>query len=67
MEKNFRKPLTFYEFTPDFQYESRFDLTKDRKIEIGGPLQCIEKNALTPLPTGRVFLKRKFLLKILKL
>ena len=45
----FEKALAFCEFSPDFQSESGFDLTKIRGIEMRGSLQCIEKNVLTPL------------------
>ena len=48
-ERIFEKALAFCEFSPDFQSESGFDLTKIRGIEMRGSLQCIEKNVLTPL------------------
>ena len=48
MGKNFFKKTGFCEFAPDFQSESSFDLTKDRKIEMRGPFQCIKKNVSTP-------------------
>ena len=54
-ERIFEKPLDFCEFSPDFQSESCFDFTKDRRIETRGSLQCIEKNVLTPLPNHDIF------------
>ena len=43
--KEFRKKknLAFCEFSPDFKSESGFNLTKDRRIEMRGILQGIEK------------------------
>ena len=57
-ERIFEKPLAFCEFSPDFLSESGFALTKDRRVEIRGSLQSIEKNVLTPLPTND-FLKQE--------
>ena len=50
-ERIFKKPMAFCEFSLNFQSENGFELTKDRRIEMRGPFQYIEKNVLTPVPS----------------
>ena len=48
MDKKLQKSRAFCDFSPNFQSENSFELTKDRRIEMRGPQPCIEK--MSPLP-----------------
>ena len=47
LERIFEEPTAFCEFSSNFKSENGFEVSKDRRIKLRGPLHCIEKRPLS--------------------